>query len=82
MPMRAITYELELKDDRTVTLTLPEDIPLGKHQIVVVIDEHVKVDVMRHDTYDELLLQTRGLWKQGDGLRYQERLRDEWDREL
>jgi hypothetical protein len=79
--MRAITYELELKDDRTVTLTLPEDIPLGKHQIVVVIDEHVTNDGTTHDKYDELLLQTRGLWKQGDGLRYQERLRDEWDRE-
>jgi hypothetical protein len=79
--MRAITYELELKDDRTVTLTLPGDIPLGKHQVVVVIDEHVENDGMTHDRYDELLLQTRGLWKQGDGLRYQERLRDEWDRE-
>jgi len=27
---------------------------------------------------DELLDRTRGLWKRGDGLRYQNRLRDEW----
>jgi hypothetical protein len=80
MSMRTLTYELELKDDRTVTLTLPEDIPLGKHQIVVVIDEYIKNDGMTHDRYDELLLQTRGLWKQGDGLRYQEKIRDEWNR--
>ena len=78
--MRAITYELELKDNRTVTITLPEDIPLGKHQIVVIIDEHVKDDVKPRDTYDELLLKTSGLWKQGDGLRYQEKIRDEWNR--
>ena len=78
--MRTITYELELKDDRTVTITLPKDIPLGKHQIVVVIDEKVHNDVVTNNTYDELLLQTSGLWKQGDGLRYQEKIRDEWNR--
>ena len=78
--MRAITYELELKDDRTITITLPEDIPLGKHQMVVVIDEHVKDAVRPRDTYDELLAKTSGLWKQSDGLRYQEKMRDEWDR--
>ena len=78
--MRAITYELELKDDRTVTITLPEDIPLGKHQMVVVIDEHVQDAARPRDTYDELLSKTSGLWKQGDGLRYQEKMRDEWDR--
>ena len=27
---------------------------------------------------DELLQQTSGIWKQGDGLAYQRRLRDEW----
>ena len=25
--------------------------------------------------------QTRGIWKQGDGLRYQQKLRAEWDRQ-
>jgi hypothetical protein len=78
--MRAITYELELKDDRTVTLTLPEDVPLGKRQIIVVIDDHTPEQVVPPETYEDLLLQTSGLWKQEDGLRYQERLRDEWNR--
>ena len=27
---------------------------------------------------DELLQQTSGIWKQGDGLAYQRRVRDEW----
>lgn len=29
---------------------------------------------------DELLEQTRGCWRQGDGMRYQEFLRDDWER--
>lgn len=29
-------------------------------------------------TTEELLEQTRGLWRGGDGLDHQERLRDEW----
>ena len=79
--MRIITYQLELKDDRTVTITLPEDVPLGKHQIIVVIDDQGKDTAITRDTYDELLLKTSELWKQGDGLRYQEKIRDEWNRE-
>jgi len=79
--MRALTYQLELKDDRTVTITLPEDVPLGKHQIIIVIDDQVKDTITAHDTYDELLLKMSGLWKQGDGLHYQEKVRDEWNRE-
>lgn len=31
-----------------------------------------------HRSLDELLVATSGLWKHGDGLRYQERLRGEW----
>lgn len=30
---------------------------------------------------EQLLEDTRGLWKQGDGLEYQIRVRREWDRE-
>lgn len=30
---------------------------------------------------EQLLEDTRGLWKQGDGLEYQIRMRTEWDRE-
>ena len=78
--MRTITCELELKDDHTVTITLPDDIPTGKHQVVVVIDERVKNDPELQETYDALLSHTNGLWKQGDGLSYQENVRHEWHR--
>jgi 6-phosphogluconate dehydrogenase len=29
-------------------------------------------------TYDTLVQNTRGVWKKGDGLKYQERIRAEW----
>jgi hypothetical protein len=30
-------------------------------------------------SFDELLERSRGLWREGDGLSYQQRLRDEWE---
>ena len=33
---------------------------------------------VEHQTFEELLAATSGLWKHGDGLTYQERLRGEW----
>jgi hypothetical protein len=30
-------------------------------------------------TYQSLVAQTRGIWKKGDGLEYQDRLRSEWE---
>jgi hypothetical protein len=30
-------------------------------------------------SFDELLERSRGLWREGDGLSYQRRLRDEWE---
>lgn len=30
-------------------------------------------------TTEELLERTQGVWRHGDGLRYQERLRDDWE---
>lgn len=33
---------------------------------------------IEHRTKDEILRATSGIWKQGDGLRYQEKLRAEW----
>lgn len=34
----------------------------------------------RETDRSRLLRQTRGIWEGGDGLEYQQRLRDEWDR--
>ncbi len=34
----------------------------------------------RQKTYQELVKRTRGLWKKGDGLDYQIKMRAEWER--
>jgi len=33
----------------------------------------------RQQTYRQLAERTRGIWKKGDGLAYQEKLRGEWE---
>jgi len=33
----------------------------------------------KQQTYRQLAENTRGIWKQGDGLAYQEKLRAEWE---
>ena len=33
----------------------------------------------RQQTYRQLVENTRGIWKKGDGLAYQEKLRAEWE---
>ena len=77
--MYTMTYGLELENDRTMTLKLPYYIPLGFHKILLVVDEN-PVPVP-DDKFDELLKQTKGMWKSGDGLAYQVKLRDEWERD-
>ncbi len=74
-----MSYGLELQNDRTMTLKLPDYIPLGFHKILLVVDE--KPVSVSDDKFDELLQQTKGTWKSGDGLAYQVKLRDEWERD-
>lgn len=59
-----MTYEFELQADRTLTIKMPDDIPLGKHQVTLTIDEKP----ISHDKkeFKKLLEQTKGIWKQED----------------
>jgi Arc/MetJ-type ribon-helix-helix transcriptional regulator len=34
---------------------------------------------LQRDTYQRILQQTKGKWKAGDGLEYQDAIRSEWD---
>jgi len=34
---------------------------------------------MAESTYSTLVQNTRGVWKKGDGLKYQEKIRSEWE---
>jgi hypothetical protein len=40
---------------------------------------HCLKSVEREKTYKTLIEETKGIWRRGDGLDYQKRLRSEWD---
>jgi hypothetical protein len=49
---------------------------LPKSAIVRLSIRYMRLD--REKSFENLLNQTKGTWKEGDGLAYQERLRSEW----
>jgi len=79
--MRTMTYEVDIHEERTVTFKIPDDIPLGRHQLTLIVDEKPISGKKSRDkkAFKQLLEQTRGIWEHGDGLAYQLKLRDEWD---
>jgi len=43
------------------------------------IREYRKNHPMKQSKFDKLLEKTQGIWRKGDGLQYQTKLRDEWN---
>ena len=75
--MRAITCELELKPDHSgIIENLPLNLLPGKHSVVLVVDDSESYSLNRDDFLD-LTKKTSGIWTAGDGLEYQERVRQE-----
>jgi Mor family transcriptional regulator len=74
---------------RRIIISIPDEDKLWLegyskvHQISVAeairqgIDQLKKAN--RQQTYRQLVEKTRGVWKKGDGLAYQEKLRAEWE---
>ncbi len=50
---------------------------LPKAAIVRISIKYFRTD--REKSFEKLLSQTSGTWREGDGLAYQERIRSEWD---
>ena len=79
-----------MADKRTI-ITLPEEDKVwlegyGKaHDISV--SEAIRQSIKKlkanksGETYSIMVRKTRGLWKRGDGLKYQNRLRAEWEQQ-
>lgn len=42
--------------------------------------EQLLTSTQAHGNLEELLLKTKGVWQNGDGLSYQENIRKEWDK--
>jgi hypothetical protein len=50
---------------------------LPRAEIVRLSIRYMRLD--REKSFENLLTETRGTWKEGDGLAYQERIRSEWE---
>lgn len=53
------------------------------HNISVAEAVRQGISILRHasteDTYQTLIKNTQGMWRKGDGLTYQDKIRSEWD---
>lgn len=75
---------------KRMIVTLPEEVKAWlqgysrTHGISVAEAIRQGIDRLREEDgqelYRRLLEETRGLWRQGDGLDYQRKMRAEWDR--
>lgn len=75
--MLSINYEVEIKENHKVELTLPDSLSPGKHQLVVVVDEKV-TDQSKERSNSEALMKLAGTvdWEV-DGVEFQRKIRDE-----
>ena len=52
---------------------------IGKSMSYLIRTAVKKMRESEEKSFDSLLTQTSGIWKHGDGLEYQQRVREEWD---
>jgi len=74
---------------RRIIITIPDEDKLWLegyskvHQISVAEAIRQGIDQLkknqRHQTYQKLVESTSGIWKKGNGLAYQEKMRAEWE---
>jgi hypothetical protein len=51
-----------------------------EHQLQKANSDEATDSPISEPPFDQLLKDTQGIWSQGDGLEYQRRMREEWDR--
>lgn len=76
--MRKLSCELDIQNDQTIRIQLPDDISPGKHQNVLIIDEKQTSPEENIDEFHRLLHATEGIWRQEDGLADQDSMRCQW----
>jgi hypothetical protein len=78
--MLTLNIDCEVMPDRMVTFKLPETVRLGRHELVVVVEEEsARANV---NSNAQALMQFAGsvaAFKQTDGLEYQQAMRAEWN---
>jgi hypothetical protein len=74
--MLTLNIDCEVKPDRMVTFKLPETVRLGRHELVVVVEEESSRANVNSNV--QALMQFAGsvaAFKQTDGLEYQQAMR-------
>jgi len=81
MTMVTITRKLEVPEDRTLIIKLPDTVPPGPHEVVVTIREDTSDPISSSSNAEELMrfAGTIRSFSQIDGLEYQRQIRTEWE---
>jgi hypothetical protein len=78
--MLTLNIDCEVTPDRIVTFKLPETVSLGRHELVVVLEEDGHA--IKAGSNAQALMQFAGsvaAFKQIDGVEYQRTVRAEWN---
>ena len=79
--MLTLNIEYEVLPDRLVTIKLPETVRLGRHELVIVLEEN-DADKNVENTNAKMLMQFAGAvtaFNGVDGVEYQKKIRSEWN---
>lgn len=77
--MLTLNINYEVLPDRLVTIKLPDTVSLGRHELLIVLEENAAENVA--DTNAKKLMQFAGAvtaFNGVDGLEYQKKVRSEW----
>ena len=79
--MLTLNIDYEVLPDRLVTIKLPETVRLGRHELVIVLEEN-EAEKNIANTNAKMLMQFAGsiaAFKGIDGVEYQQKVRSEWN---
>ena len=79
--MLTLNIDYEVLPDRLVTIKLPESVRVGRHELVIVLEENDAADTNGVETNAKTLMQFAeavSAFNGVDGVEYQKNLRTEW----
>ena len=78
--MLTLNIDYEVLPDRLVTIKLPETVRLGRHELVIVLEENDDKNAVNVDA--KTLMQFAGTvsaFNEVDGVEYQQKVRSVWN---
>jgi len=79
--MLTLNIDCEVLIDRVVTIKLPDTVRLGRHELVIVLDENEAAKISSNSNTKTLMefAGTIPAFNRMDGLEYQREVRAEWN---